>query len=206
MKDSVAGKDYVLVDLRRADHEVRSRPPPREIDSPSCDAVGRLPYLPRLTRQDIGRHHQRVHQPARSGAVPHGSNALYHVQSSRYTQGALVLLYVKMSQINTDASIHPIWNKRHGHTADLSSSSSSHIQRRREAEGPVRQVGSPTTLLNKVRPARHYRVLFSKGASRGGRRREASLSSGWMSTRQPSGPTLYDPDLGRANIGEVSIV
>ena len=28
MKDSVAGKDYVLVDLRRADHDVRVASPP----------------------------------------------------------------------------------------------------------------------------------------------------------------------------------
>lgn len=64
---NAAGKDFVLVDLRRADHEV-------------CMVMSSSKYIPKenhlMTGLQIGGDNSRVHQLARSEPVAHHFNPL----------------------------------------------------------------------------------------------------------------------------------
>jgi hypothetical protein len=80
MKDGkIAGKDFVLVDLRRIDHQVSS---PTTLYPP---ASGKNAY------DKSGRHYQRLNQPASSDPLSHHTIPICSIFLRRHKDGNLVL-------------------------------------------------------------------------------------------------------------------
>jgi hypothetical protein len=80
-----SSRDYVLVDLRRNDHEARNvdyhlTPPFKELSKP-------------------GRHHPRFNQPSCTESVPCHTNPVHALQERRRLQNNLVLLYVPFTHL-----------------------------------------------------------------------------------------------------------
>lgn len=81
--DKVAGRDFVLVDLRRNDHEVRAS---RDLD------LYPRPVFTDILFRIVGRHHSRVYQPAGPEPVSYLAHVTCHAASCQRFSRDLVLL------------------------------------------------------------------------------------------------------------------
>lgn len=100
--ENVTANDFVLVDLRRADHEVSllggtwcltapssPRAMPYCLNPPLCYCLARLTLTLAAT---LGGHHPRLFEPSSAEFIPNHPNTLLPIQGSRGAQGHLVLL------------------------------------------------------------------------------------------------------------------
>jgi hypothetical protein len=91
-QNSSGTRDFLLVDLRRVDHEVRHIFPFSYLKYPHIQP---LAYVGRCWQHSsTGRHHSRVHQPSSTEPVPDYPDALLRPEGSKCTKSHLVLLYV----------------------------------------------------------------------------------------------------------------
>lgn len=89
---AVPGRDFLLVDLRRNDHEV----PEGQI--PTTSSV----YVPQLTAP--GRHNRRINQHTRTKSISNVANDLQSRQECRHFSRDLVLWYASVEKLPASKS------------------------------------------------------------------------------------------------------